>query len=266
MSSKQRHFIKASTLIQDESDEIVNDLMNIVATEKLKSQGSSKRHASFDQISHSDDNTMNKKRYFHNKKRLLNPIPNNPHPQKVHSMIEGHLVRPQIVVNRYGDIGNYVPKFLRENTTMRSSDSNENIFFRSTNGQLLNGFLKLDFLPPKKSVVNEDINHYQSDQNIYSLVQQLQNNQNSRMSDMEINDDHRVHHVQKSMEDMINSIKVNPFPSTSKPKRIASFTNIDTESPVDYRQYLRHTDQGAYLYGEEQRQQTTLEHSLGYFP
>jgi hypothetical protein len=252
MSSKQRHFIKASTLIRDESDEIVNDLMNIVATEKLKSQGSIKRHASFDRTTYSDDNIMNKKRYFHNKKRLLNPIPvinNTPQQQqhKVHSMIEGHLLRPQIVINRYGDIGNYVPKFLRENTAMRSSDSNENIFFRSTNG-----FLKLDVLPTKKSL-NE--NHYQStpclneDQNIYSLVQQLQKNQtySNRILDMEINGDHYVPHLQKS-------------------KQIPSFTITDTELPVDYRQYLRHTDQGAYLYGEEQRQQSTLEHSLGYLP
>lgn len=178
--SKQRHFIKASSLIQDESDEIVNDLMSIVATEELKNQVSIKRHASFDQTSYSNDCIMNKKRHFHNKKRLLNPVPvihDTPH--KPIPMIDGHLLRPQIVLNRYGDIGNYVPKFLRENVTMRSSDSNENIFFRSSNGQLLNGFLNSDILSTKP--MNE--NHYQStpclnlDQNIYSLVQQLRKNQ-----------------------------------------------------------------------------------------
>ncbi|CAF4815937.1 unnamed protein product, partial [Rotaria magnacalcarata] len=35
---------------------------------------------------------------------------------------------------------------------MRSSDSNENIFFRATNGHILNGFLNLDF--SSKSEVN----------------------------------------------------------------------------------------------------------------
>ncbi len=59
--------------------------------------------------------------------------------------------------------------------------------------------------------------------------------------------------------------------SISKPRRVASFTIADTELPIDYRQYLRHTDQGVYLYGEEQHRQqkqpsTTLEHSLGYYP
>jgi hypothetical protein len=49
---------------------------------------------------------------------------------------------------------------------------------------------------------------------------------------------------------------------------INRISNLDdkTELPVDYRQYLRHTDQGVYLYGEKQYPQTTLEHSLGYFP
>jgi hypothetical protein len=256
-TSKQRHFIKASTLIQDESDEIVNDLMNIVAAEELKTQASVKRHASFEQISYSDDNTMNKKRYFHNKKRLLNPIPttnNNSHQQKLNSNIDGHLLRPHVALNRYGDIGNYVPKFLRENITMRSSDSNENIFFRSTNGQLLNGFLKLDF-SPKKSMNN---NHYQSTPCLNNT-----------------DDDHQVPHVIKSIGNGLNDIQIHPFlhqhplksnRSSSRPKRVASFTITDTELPVDYRQYLRHTDQGTHLYGEQKRQQTTLEHSLGYFP
>lgn len=61
--------------------------------------------------------------------------------------------------------------------------------------------------------------------------------------------------------------------SIVKPRRVASFTIADTELPIDYRQYLRHTDQAAHLYGEEQQrhhhhhQQTeTLEHSLGYYP
>jgi hypothetical protein len=265
MSSKQRHFIKASTLIEDETDEIVNDLMNIVADEKLKIQGSIKRHASFEQISYSDDYTMNKKRYFHHKKSLINSLPpinnnnnNNSHQQKINSRIDYHLLRPEIVLNRYGDIGNYVPKFLRENIAMRSSDSNENIFFRSTNGQLLNGFLKLDVLP-----ITE--NHYQSTP---CLNQQLQKN-------VHIDGDHRVSHVLKSIEDVLNGIKIHPFthqhplksnipPSSSK--RVASFTIADTKLPVDYRQYLRHTDQATYLYGEEQRQQTILGHSLGYFP
>jgi len=186
-TSKQRCFIKASSsLIQDESDEIVNDLMNIVASEQLKNQVSVKRHASFDQTSYSNDSIMNKKRYFYNKKRLLNSIPaihDTPHQQKSISMIDGHLLRPHIVLNRYGDIGNYVPKFLRENVTMRSSDSNENIFFRSTNGQLLNGFLKSDILSPKPMDGNHNNNHYLStpclnqDQNIYSLVEELRKNQ-----------------------------------------------------------------------------------------
>ncbi|CAF2556376.1 unnamed protein product [Rotaria sp. Silwood2] len=316
-TSKQRHFIQASSLIQDESDEIVHDLLNIVAIEQIKSQVSIKRQASFDQTSYSDDNKMNKKRYFHNKKRLLKSIPtinNITHQQKFNSIIDGHLLRPQFVLNHYGDIGNYVPKFLRENITMRSSDSNENIFFRSTNGQLLNGFLKLDFLSTKSingyNNNNNNINNnrYQStpylnpDQNIYSLVQQLRNDQtksfinihqvnsniSNRMFDMKTNstdDDHRVPYILKSIEDVKHGNKVYPFTSnsylhqhpsklnmsssSSKPKRVTSFTNGDTELPVDYRQYLRHTDQGAYLYGEEQRQQqqqTTLEHSLGYFP
>jgi hypothetical protein len=82
---------------------------------------------------------------------------------------------------------------------------------------------------------------------------------------------------------VIGGIKVLPFippiaqpnqraskpPASAKPKRVASFTIADKELPVDYRQYLRHTDQGDYLYGEEQhrqQQQSTLEHSLGYFP
>ena len=184
-TSRQRHFIKASASNEEETDQIVNDLMNIVATESLKNQVSIKRHASSDQISHLTDQTMNKKRYFHNKKRLINPVPtviSTPHQAKPKSMIDGQLLRPQIVINRYGDIGNYVPKFLRENVTTRSSDSNENIFFRSSNGQLLNGFLQLDILSTKP-IIPGNANHYQSspclnqDENIYSLVQQLRKTQ-----------------------------------------------------------------------------------------
>ncbi|CAF3711204.1 unnamed protein product [Rotaria socialis] len=310
---KQRHFIKASSQIQDESDEIVNDLLNIVASEQIKNQISIKRQASFDRTSNSDGSTMNKKRYFHNKKRLtksITAINNVPNQQKLNSMVDGQLFRPQILLNPYGDIGNYVPKFLRENITMRSSDSNENIFFRSPNGQLINGFIKLDFLPAKQNHEynhinnnnNNNNNHYEStpcldqDQNIYSLVQQLQNNQtkasinihqiNTNVSNKKLkstDDDHRVPCILKSREDIINDTKVYPSTSNSnfhslsskfnisasksKPKRVASFSIGDTELPIDYRQYLRHTDQGAYLYGEEQRQQQqSLEHSLGYFP
>lgn len=63
--------------------------------------------------------------------------------------------------------------------------------------------------------------------------------------------------------------------SLVKQKRIESSTDADTELPIDYKQYLRHTHQGDFLYGEEQhrqherqqqQQQSTLEHSLGYFP
>ena len=63
--------------------------------------------------------------------------------------------------------------------------------------------------------------------------------------------------------------------SSNKPRRVSSFTIADTELPVDYRQYLRHTDQGDFLYGEEQQrqqklqfqqEQSTFEHTLGYFP
>jgi hypothetical protein len=230
----QRHFIKASSssssLVIDESDEVVNDLMNIVVAEKLKtidtnaSQASVKRHASFDQTSLSNgynDHTTNKKRYqFHhnNKKRSLlinsNPLPtiisanNTPvisrtttnidhqQPQQQPSaslILDSHLLRPQIVLNRYGDIGNYVPKLLRENatpttTSMRSSDSNENIFFRATNGHILNGFLNLDFSSTNKAGNHDNNNpaHYRStpclnddnhDRNVLSLVEQLRKNQ-----------------------------------------------------------------------------------------
>lgn len=187
LTSKQRHFLKASSIIRDESDEIVNDLLNIVAIEQIKSQLSIKHQPSFDRAFISNDSTMNKKRYFHNKKRLLNSSPsinNIPYQYKINSMFHGNLLRKPIGLNGYGDIGNYVPKFLRENTTMRSSDSNENIFFRSTNGQLLNGFLKLDILSKKPlNAYNDRSKQYQSmsrlsqDENVYSLVQQLQKNQ-----------------------------------------------------------------------------------------
>ena len=137
---QQRHFIKASSssssLVIDESDEVVNDLMNIVVAEKLKTidtncvQVPIKRHASFDHSSSSNgynDHTMNKKRYqFHNnnnnnnKKRsfLVNssPLPtilsanNTPilsrtttnnveqqqQQQPTSSILESHLLRPSI--------------------------------------------------------------------------------------------------------------------------------------------------------------------------
>lgn len=157
-SSKQRHFIKASKFLEDESDEIVNDLMNLVATEKLKTQNAIKRQASSEQLSCSDESIMNRKRYFHNKKRLLNPSPTHveqpSNAWKAPPRVQGQLLRPEIVINRYGDIGNYVPKFLRDNVTTRSSDSNENIFFRSNNGQLINGFLQLDILSTKSTLEN----------------------------------------------------------------------------------------------------------------
>ena len=118
------------------------------------------------------------------------------------SIIDNHLLRtPQIIVNRYGDIGNYVPKLLRENstTTMRSSDSNENIFFRATNGHILNGFLNLDF-SSTQPIINGNLNnnnnnsssstHYRSspclnddnheinnNNNIYPFIKQLKTNQ-----------------------------------------------------------------------------------------
>ena len=244
-----RHFIKASSssssLVFDESDEVVNDLMNIVVAEKLKttdtnhSQAPVKRHASFDQSSSSQgqhEYTMTKKRYqFHNhqqqqpqqphhhhKKRsyLINPTPlptilsaNNtpvisrtttnveqPQSQPL-SPLDNHLLRPQFVLHRYGDIGNYVPKLLRESvnttpTTMRSSDSNENIFFRATNGHILNGFLNLDFSNTASTTPsingnnnnnnNNNSQHYRStpclsdentNRNIFSLVRQLRKNQ-----------------------------------------------------------------------------------------
>jgi hypothetical protein len=231
---QQRHFIKASSssssLIIDESDEVVNDLMNIVVAEKLKTidtnscQVPIKRHASFDQSSSSNgynDHTSNKKRYqFHHnnaKKRslLLNshPLPtivsanNTPvisrtatnleqqqqqQQQQTSAILESHLLRPQFVLNRYGDIGNYVPKLLRENSTtaMRSSDSNENIFFRASNGHILNGFLNLDFSSPTTTNGNHNNNnnhcHYRSspslneenqDRNVFSLVKELRKNQ-----------------------------------------------------------------------------------------
>ena len=247
--SHQRHFIKASSssssLVIDESDEVVNDLMNIVVAEKLKTIDTNanpvpiKRHASFDQSSSSNgynDHTTNKKRYpFHHhhhhhhhqhqhqhqsKKRSFlvnsNPLPtilsanntpilsrtttNNANvdqqqpPPPVSSIVESHLSRPQFVLSRYGDIGNYVPKLLRENNStstasMRSSDSNENIFFRASNGHILNGFLNLDFSSPNPGNGNHNnnnnhqyrsspcLNENPSDRNIFSLVKQLRKNQ-----------------------------------------------------------------------------------------
>ncbi|CAF4158108.1 unnamed protein product [Rotaria magnacalcarata] len=380
---QQRHFIKASSSSSstavDESDEVVNDLMNIVDAEKLKTidtnvvQVPIKRHASFDRTSSSSSNdpngnTMNKKRYQHhnnNKKRSLfaNSIPlptivsanNTPvisrtttnveqqqqqqqqQQQSATSILDSYLLRPQVVINRYGDIGNYVPKLLRENITtatasMRSSDSNENIFFRATNGHILNGFLNLDF--SSKSEVNtknpnrnnnnnnnnDNNSHYQSspclneeiqERSVLSIVRQLKTNQtksNSHERDSSmpnqttrienIENNHYVSSCQiprvqtqqsqqptKPIPAAMGGIKVLPFAppssyssqrplktsyssaSSAKPRRVASFTVADTELPIDYRQYLRHTDKGAQLYGQEKQEPSeTLEHSLGYLP
>ena len=229
--SQQRHFIKASTsssssLIFDESDEVVNDLMNIVVAEKLKtnenhsSQVPIKRHASFDQTSLSNgqhEHTSTKKRYqfhHHHKKRSLlmstNPLPTIPSANNTPVMsrtatnseenqplspIDNHFLRPQFILNRYGDIGNYVPKLLRENVTatsnaLRSSDSNENIFFRATTGNILNGFLNLDFNSSSNTNNNNNnqhtrehyrsspcLNDEQTDRTVFSLVRQLHKNQ-----------------------------------------------------------------------------------------
>lgn len=80
-------------------------------------------------------------------------------------------------------------------------------------------------------------------------------------------DDHRVPYVSKSVDEQQHVLRSNISPPSSKPKRVTSFPNGETELPIDYRQYLRHTDQGAHLYGGEQRQQIqTLEHTLGYLP
>ncbi len=121
---------------------------------------------------------------------------------------------------------------------------------------------KTRFLFYRKSFTNI----YQSDSNV-----------SNEMLDIEVNrtdDDHRVPHLRKSLREVRSNNKIHPLKSnisatSSTTKRVASFNIAKTELPIDYRQYLRHTDQGAYLYGEEQRQyeqQTTLEHSLGYLP
>lgn len=226
----------------------MNDLMNIVVTEKLKttdmslSQAAVKRHASFDQnssASGSQNMSITKKRYQFNanqqKKRsyLINPNPlptilsaNNtpvisrttttveqqqpPPPSSLQQQplapIDNHMMRPQLILHRYGDIGNYVPKLLRESTSstptpIRSSDSNENIFFRATNGHIINGFLNLDFAanghpsaPPEQINANNPnynnnnnnypqyrsspcLNEDVTDRKIFSLVRQLRKNQ-----------------------------------------------------------------------------------------
>ena len=132
---QQRHFIKTSSLIKDESEEILEDLVNLVAMEKFKDQQTAKR--------------------------LNSPMER---PERIHSFhSDAHILRPSMVVNRYPDIGNYVPKLLRDNVTTRSSDCNENIFFRSSHGQLLNGFLQLDVSASKP--IKEKV-HYQSMINI----------------------------------------------------------------------------------------------------
>ena len=109
----------------------------------------------------------------------------------------------------------------------------------------------------------------------YININQNDLNAPNRVMDMDTNssnEDHQVPHPLKSREDLMNDVrpsqrsyKSNISPSPLKSKRGTSLTRADVELPVDYRQYLRHTDQGAYLYGEKQ-QRTSLEHSLGYFP
>ena len=87
-------------------------------------------------------------------------------------------------------------------------------------------------------------------------------------------DNHRISRPLTSIDDVLNGIKNHPLTHSnlfksnisSKPKRASSLNIIDTQLPVDYRQYLRHTDQGAYLYGKKQRQKSTVEHYLDYYP
>jgi len=65
-------------------------------------------------------------------------------------------------------------------------------------------------------------------------------------------------------------LKSSYLSTINKPRRVASFTIADSTSPINYRKYLRHTDQAAHLYGEDthrqQHQSASLEHSLGYYP
>jgi hypothetical protein len=77
-----------------------------------------------------------------------------------------------------------------------------------------------------------------------------------------------IHRISHSIGEILNGIKVHPSTSnqpsiisSAKPKRVVS----ETKFPINYRQYLRHTDQGVNLYGKD-KYQTTLEHSLGYYP
>ena len=96
-----------------------------------------------------------------------------------------------------------------------------------------------------------------------------------------MSDDHRILQTPKSRLDRQGGMRILSFtpPSHSrlrsskvhlpsaKPKRASSFNMINSEIPVDYRQYLRPTGQSAYLYAEKQIQlQPTFEYSLGYFP
>ncbi|CAF4301733.1 unnamed protein product, partial [Rotaria socialis] len=207
---------------------------------------------------------------------------------------------------------------------------NENIFFRATNGHILNGFLNLDF--SSKSQVNtrnpnrnnnnnnsnDNNSHYQSspclneeaqERSVLSIVRQLKTNQtklNSHERDSSMpNQTTRIENIEnnhyvsscripraqtqsqqptKPVPAAMGGIQVLPFAppssyssqrplktsyssSSAKPRRVASFTISDTELPIDYRQYLRHTDKGAQLYGQEKQQSSeTLEHSLGYLP
>ena len=83
-------------------------------------------------------------------------------------------------------------------------------------------------------------------------------------------DDHRIPHIVKSLEEILNDIDMCSFASnssshqhpskpnisfsSSKPKRVPSMIIVSSKSSVDYRQYLRNTDQAAYLYREKQMQ------------
>lgn len=144
---QQRNFVKTSSTIKDESEEILEDLVNIVAVEKFKEEQAMRRRNSTDQYPTSKNGyPSQQKRSFQHKRRSSQCLSSQERTERLQTSIidENHCQRPAIVVNRYADIGNYVPKLLRDNVTMRSSDSNENIFFRSSHGHLLNGFLQLD--------------------------------------------------------------------------------------------------------------------------
>jgi hypothetical protein len=144
IDKQQRQFVRTSSSMKNESEEIVDDLMTIVAMEKLNVNNNNVENDSCPMRPIADDTSFNRRRSFHRDKQQVNVV--------VPLLEHEHILRPSIVVNRYADIGNYVPKLLRDNVTQRSSDSNENIFFRSTHGQLLNGFLQLNVSSGKSLV------------------------------------------------------------------------------------------------------------------